>query len=297
MGWDGLKSIISTVVNWAGKRLMRDEEVIRLLRKVGYEQLENNFESIYVHGIVILRAEGKDQVCAILRHDEVISAFHEYWKTLKFEPLVACFRSRVDALRRAGYIITEFDADAELKAFAALFRDLARRAGTASEQEQTALLSELRETLHGPPLAEALHSILSKLYEQCQLERVLVTRFHLFETLMAANLSSLHARLRNCVGEAMGEIRPRLHDHEFYKSGFGVTDAVKKSIARARTRAREMSLSEIGIEGLLYALLEDPGDQLKDLLMRHGTSPDELRASLGTHTPQFLIANRGMLSS
>jgi tetratricopeptide (TPR) repeat protein len=138
------EKLVSLLTDWAKEKLKNKEEVIALLKRFGYERPENNFESLYAHSLVALSNQHKDQLAAVLRDEEVIAAFRHYWTTHEFEPFSLQFSTRVEALKR-DYGMPDLDRESELKGFTDVFRDLVRRVATPIEQEQTALLYDVRE--------------------------------------------------------------------------------------------------------------------------------------------------------
>jgi hypothetical protein len=282
--------LISPLIDWAKEKLKGKEEVVALLKRFGYERPENNFESIYVHCLVALGDKHKEQLAAVLRDEGVIAAFRNYWTTQEFAPFSRQFAARVEALKQCNYVMPDFDIQAELKGFTDSFRDLVWRVATPTEQEQTALLNDLREALQGPPLGQQLQSVVDALWQRCRREGMLVTRLHLFEALAIAELESLPS-LRAPLDAVLRDLRPLLHADALRKDGFRVTDAVLAAIARARQHARTMGLGEVGLDRAFQAMLDHPGEDIETLLRRHGIAAAELKASLGVHTPRLVQGN------
>jgi hypothetical protein len=280
--------LISLLIDWGKEKLKGKEEVVALLKRFGYERPENNFESIYVHSLVVLGDKHKEQLAAVLRDEEVIAAFRHYWTTHEFAPFSRQFAARVEALKQRNYVMPDFDVETELKGFTDSFRDLVGRVATPTEQEQTALLNDLGAALQGPPLGQQLQGVVDALWQRCRREGILVTRLHLFEALASAKLESLLPSPRARLGAILPDLRPLLHADALRKDGFRVTDAVLAAIARARQHARTMGLGEVGLDRAFQATLDDPGEDIETLLRRHGIAAAELKASLGVHTPRLV---------
>jgi tetratricopeptide (TPR) repeat protein len=140
-----LEQLVSLLTEWAKKKLKNKEEVIELLKRFGYERPENNFESLYAHSLAALSTKHKGQLAALLRDEKVIAAFRHYWTTHEFEPFTRQFSSRLEEALKRDYVMPGFDVEAELKGFAESFRDLVRRIAAPIDQEQTALLYDVRE--------------------------------------------------------------------------------------------------------------------------------------------------------
>jgi NACHT conflict system protein len=162
------EKLISLLTDWAKEKLKKKEEVVALLKRFGYERPENNFESIYVHSLVALGDKHKEQLAAVLRDEEVIASFRHYWTTHEFAPFSRQFVTRVEALKQSNYIVPNFDVEPELKGFTVLFRDFVWRVAAPSEQEQTAILNDLRDALQGPPLGLQLQGIMDALWLRCR---------------------------------------------------------------------------------------------------------------------------------
>jgi hypothetical protein len=138
------EKLVSLLTDWAKEKVKNQEDVIALLKRFGYERPQNNFESLYAHSLVTLRSDHKEQLAALLRHEEVVAAFRRYWTTHEFEPFSHQFSTQLEALKR-DYVMPDFDVDAELKGFTDTFRDLVRYVAAPTEGEQTAILIGLRD--------------------------------------------------------------------------------------------------------------------------------------------------------
>lgn len=64
-----------------GEKIATQEHVVRLLKKFGYEKLEDSFESIYVHALVRRRLSGTPTpMLQLFKVHEVVAAFHRAWQ-------------------------------------------------------------------------------------------------------------------------------------------------------------------------------------------------------------------------
>lgn len=285
-----LESIIfEAATKWAKRKLIQNAQVIALLKKVGYERLEDDFECIYAHCLATFAAESKPRpLLDIFKEKSVISAFQESWRTGELsifsEQLKRTVKihSQGDQVKALG-----IDINSEIATFHTIFMEFVQKARSPGNQEIAVILSEVRDILKTPLMSPELNDILDSLYKYCHSKKALVTRAHLFHRLLMHRLNCFREPILGRIKNMLEDFSMRLESDSLTNKGYGVTDSVNEVICLAQSKAKEMGATEFGIERLLLTLLDNPGKNILKGMSKYDVDPQEIIASLRQSSPDL----------
>ena len=137
------KRVAEALAAPALKKVMRTELVAGVLAKLGYRKLENDFESIYVHTLVVRRSQGAAlEALHMFKNKRVVKTFRDGWRD--GDPAAFEENVRVHAAAfSADSVFADIDALTECRAFHAVFTNLAKEAISPGDQNMTNMLITL----------------------------------------------------------------------------------------------------------------------------------------------------------
>jgi predicted NACHT family NTPase len=142
-----VEKLASILTDIAKTKLERSEEVVSFLRRHGYENLDDDFEVLYVHTMVRRRqAEVPTAVLEIFRIPEVVEAFRKTWQAGEMLPFEDKIKWAIEAFA-SGDDVKGLDVDIlkEGRKFYDTFTLLVSQARTPLQQENSRLLKDIHE--------------------------------------------------------------------------------------------------------------------------------------------------------
>lgn len=129
--------------------LKNSDEVVALLKTLGYERLSEDFETLYVHTLAYRRLD-EDPVplplLALFKKLEVVEAFHRAWEEGEVKSFDKETRWAVEAFREGDEVRgLNVDVEQEVRKFYETFDKLVKKARTPGDKRLDRLVEEIPE--------------------------------------------------------------------------------------------------------------------------------------------------------
>lgn len=130
-------------------RIAKSEHVVRFLRKFGYERLKGDFETLYVHALVMRRFAGTPPpLLKLFKEEAVVGAFQRAWKEGDREPFNKKARWAIQTFADGDEVRSlDVNVEEEVRKFFDTFDELVTKARSPGDQRADRLLQEIHETL------------------------------------------------------------------------------------------------------------------------------------------------------
>ena len=137
--------------------LKNNEDVVAFLKELGYERLEDDFESLYVHTLVHRRLDGVPiQLLALFKKTEVVEAFHRAWHEGAVQSFDEKTRWAVELFREGDEVRgLSVDVEQEVRRFYETFEKLVKKARTPGDKRLDRMVEEIPEKV-AKELAKAI---------------------------------------------------------------------------------------------------------------------------------------------
>lgn len=133
--------------------LENNEDVVVLLKKLGYERLEDDFETLYVHTLAYRRLGGVPvPLLALFKKTEVVEAFHRAWQEGEVKSFDEKTRWAVELFREGDDVRgLNVDLAEEVRHFYKTFAKLVKKARTPGDKRLDRLVEEIHEKVVQKP--------------------------------------------------------------------------------------------------------------------------------------------------